>query len=71
LATPERVARTVIDVVRTIAPDVPMPRALRDVEPAVPEPRWDYQEARRRAATHASDTYQRRNILYRLMNLCR
>jgi DNA replication ATP-dependent helicase Dna2 len=71
LTTPERVARTVIDVVRTIAPDVPMPRALREVEPAVPEPRWDYQEARRRAATHASDTYQRRNILYRLMNLCR
>ena len=71
LTTPERVARTVIDVVRTIAPDVPMPRALRDVEPAVPEPRWDYQEARRRAATRASYTYQRRNILYRLMNLCR
>lgn len=71
LTMPECVVRTVMDVVRTIAPEVEMPKAVSEVESAVPEPRWDLAEARRRANARTSDAYQRNNILYRLMNIGR
>ena len=69
LTMPERVVRSVQDVVQRIAPDVAMPACVQDVEPASPEPRWNYEEARHRANTRASEAYQRSNILYRLMRI--
>ncbi|MBQ9820721.1 MAG: DUF559 domain-containing protein [Muribaculaceae bacterium] len=69
LTMPERVVRSVLDVVQRIAPDVAMPACVQDAEPARSEPRWNYEEARRRANTRSSEAYQRSNILYRLMRI--
>ena len=67
ITSPASVVRTVMDVVRSIAPDVEMPRALRGIEPANPDTRWDYTTASRHAAGRYRDTYMDRHLpLYRI-----
>lgn len=64
---PARVARTVMDVVCRIAPDVEMPRVLRKVKPVDSDLRWDYGTARNHAASRYRDTYMDRHLpFYRL-----
>ena len=67
--TPSRVARTVMDVVRSIAPDVEMPKCLRDVLPVEPDPRWDYDTARSRAKSRYRDSYMDKHLIFRLSKL--
>lgn len=67
--TPAPVARTVMDVVRSIAPDVEMPRCLCKVSPVKPEARWDYNTARRRAKARYRDAYMNKHLILRLGNL--
>ena len=70
ISSPARVVRTVMDVVRSIAPDVEMPPALRDVQPVDPDPRWDIARARRYARERYRDTYLEKHLpFYRLTNL--
>ncbi len=67
ITSPASVVRTVMDVVRSIAPDVEMPRALRGAGPTSPEPRWDYPTACRHASSRYRDTYMDRHLpLYRI-----
>ena len=47
--SPARVARTVMDVVRSIAPEVEMPKVLQKVQPVDADPRWDIDTARQHA----------------------
>ena len=69
--TPASVARSVIDVVRLIAPDVEMPKCLRDVSPVEPDPRWDYDTARSRAKSRYRKTYMDKHFVFRLTHLIR
>ena len=66
---PASVARTVMDVVRLIAPDVEMPKRLRDVSPVDPDPRWDYDTARNRAKSRYRNTYMDKHFVFRLTHL--
>ena len=64
--TPASVARTVMNVVCNIAPEVEMPKCLRDVSPVEPDPCWDYDTARDRAKTRYRDTYMNKHLIFRL-----
>ena len=66
---PAGVARTVMDVVRLIAPDVEMPKRLRDVSPVEPDPRWDYGMALSRAKSRYRNTYMDKHFVFRLTHL--
>ena len=66
---PAGVARTVMDVVRLIAPDVEMPKHLRDVSPVEPDPRWDYDTALSRAKSRYRNTYMDKHFVFRLTHL--
>lgn len=69
VATPARVVRMVMDVVRSIDPSVEMPRALRDVQPVEPDERWNRNEAQRLIRSHYRDSYLERHLpLYRFFN---
>ena len=69
--TPASVARTVMDVVRNIAPDVEMPLCLRDVSPVEPDPRWDYDTASTRAKSRYRDSYMNKHFIFRIAHLIR
>ena len=66
---PARVARRVMDVVRAIAPDVEMPKCLRDVSPIEPDPRWDYDTACSRAKYRYRNTYMDKHLIFRLSKI--
>ena len=67
--SPARVARTVMDVVRSIAPDVEMPQVLQNVQPVDTDPRWDYNTARQHAKSRYRDSYMNKHFILRLGNL--
>lgn len=67
--TPASVARTVMDVVRKIAPDVEMPRCLRNASPVDTDPRWDLNTARQHAKSRYRDSYMNKHFILRLGNL--
>lgn len=67
--SPARVARTVMDVVRSIAPEVEMPRVLQNVQPVDTDPRWDLDTARQRAKSRYRDSYMDKHFILRLGNL--
>lgn len=67
--SPARVARTIIDVVRSIAPDVEMPRVLQHVQPVDADPRWNLDTARQHAKSRYRDTYMNKHFILRLGNL--
>lgn len=69
LDSPARVARTVMDVVRSISPDVEMPRVLQNVQPVDTDPRWDYDTARQHAKSRYRDSYMNKHLILRLGNL--
>lgn len=66
---PAGVARTVMNVVRLIAPDVEMPKHLRDVSPVEPDSRWDYDTALSRAKSRYRNTYMDKHFVFRLTHL--
>ena len=66
---PAGVARTVMNVVRLIAPDLEMPKHLRDVSPVEPDPRWDYDTALSRAKSRYRNTYMDKHFVFRLTHL--
>ena len=67
--TPARVARTVMDLVRSISPDVEMPRVLQNVQPVDTDPRWDYDTACQHAKSSYRDSYMNKHFILRLGNL--
>lgn len=67
--SPARVARTVMDVVRSIAPEVEMPRVLQNVHPVDADPRWDIDTARQHAKSRYRDSYMNKHFILRLGNL--
>lgn len=67
--SPASVARTVMDVVHSIAPDVEVPRCLCRVSPVTPEARWDYDTACSRAKARYRDSYMNKHFILRLGNL--
>ena len=67
--SPARVARTVMDVVRSIAPDVEMPRVLQNVHPVDTDPRWDLDTASQHAKSRYRDTYMNKHFILRLGNM--
>jgi hypothetical protein len=67
--TPARVVRTIMDVVRSIAPDIEMPRVLQNVQPVDTDPRWDYDTARQHAKSRYRDSYMNKHLIFRLGNL--
>jgi len=67
--SPARVARTVMDVIRSIAPDVEMPRELQNVQPADTDPRWDHDTARQHAKSRYRDSYMNKHFILRLGRL--
>ena len=67
--SPARVARTVMDVARSIAPDVEMPQVLQNVQPVDTDPRWDYNTARQHAKSRYRDSYMNKHFILRLGNL--
>ena len=67
--TPARVTRTVMDVVRLIAPDVEMPKCLLNVSPIERDPRWNYDTARERAKSNYRYTYQNKHLVFRVGNM--
>ena len=64
--TPARVARKVMDVVRTIDPEVEMPKCLCDVSPVESDLRWDYDTACSRAESRYRKTYLDKHLIFRL-----
>lgn len=70
IATPAAVTRAVMDVVRSIAPDVKMPQALKGAKPITTDPRWDYETARRYVRKNYRYIYlEKRFPLYSLSNI--
>ncbi len=69
LDSPAGVARTIMDVVRSIAPDVEMPRVLQNVQPVDTDPRWDLDTARSHAKSRYRDSYMNKHLILRLGNL--
>ena len=67
--TPARVVRTIMDVVRSIAPDIEMPPVLQNAQPVNTDPRWDYDTARRHAKSRYRDSYMNKHFILRLGNL--
>lgn len=67
--SPARVARTIMDVVRSIAPDVEMPQVLQNVQPVETDPRWDIDTARQHAKSRYRDSYMNKHLIFRLGNL--
>ena len=67
--SPARVARTVMDVVRSIAPEVEMPKVLQKVQPVDADPRWDIDTARQHAKFGYRDSYMNKHLIFRLGNL--
>ncbi len=67
--TPARVIRTVMDVVRSISPDVDMPQVLQNVQPVDTDSRWDYDTARQHAKSRYRDSYMNKHLVLRLGNL--
>ena len=67
--TPARVVRTIMDVVRSIAPDIEMPPVLQNAQPVDTDPRWDYDTARRHAKSRYRDSYMNKHFILRLGNL--
>lgn len=69
LDSPARVARTIMDVVRSIAPDVEMPTVLQNVQPVDTDPRWDIDTARQYAKSRYRNDYMNKHFILRLGNL--
>ncbi len=67
--SPARVARTVMDVIRSIAPDVEMPQVLQNVQPVDTDPRWDIDTARQYAKSRYRNSYMNKHLVFRLGNL--
>lgn len=67
--TPARVVRTIMDVVRSIAPDIEMPPVLQNTQPVDTDPRWDYDTARLHAKSCYRDSYMNKHFILRLGNL--
>ena len=67
--SPARVARTILDVVRSIAPEVEMPKVLQNVKPVDTDPRWDLDTARQHAKSRYRDTYMNKHFILRLGNM--
>lgn len=67
--SPARVARTIMDVVRSIAPEVVMPKVLQKVQPVDADPRWDNDTARQHAKSRYRDSYMNKHLIFRLGNL--
>lgn len=67
--TPASVVRTVMDIVRSIAPDVAMPKCLRNVSPVESEVRWDYDTARSRAKARYRNSYMDKHFVFRVAHL--
>lgn len=67
--SPASVARTIMDVVRSIAPEVEMPRVLQNVQPVDTDPRWDHDTAHQHAKSHYRDSYMNKHFILRLGNL--
>lgn len=67
--SPASVARTIMDVVRSIAPEVEMPRVLQTVQPVDTDQRWDYDTARQHAKSRYRDSYMNKHFILRLGNL--
>lgn len=67
--SPARVARTIMDVVHSIAPDVEMPQVLQNIQPVDTDPRWDYDTARQHAKSRYRDSYMNKHLIFRLGNL--
>ena len=67
--SPARVARTIMDVVRSIAPEVEIPRVLQNVQPVDTDPRWDIDTARQHAKSRYRDSYMNKHFILRLGNL--
>ena len=70
ISTPARVVSTVMHVVRSIAPDVEIPKALQKVPPVEPDPRWDEKQARQYVKTRHRDSYLEKHLpFYCITNL--
>lgn len=69
LDSPARVARTIMDVVHSIAPEVVMPKVLQKVQPVDADPRWDLETARQQAKSCYRDSYMNKHFILRLGNL--
>lgn len=67
--TPARVARTVMDVVRNIAPEVEVPKCLRNISPVEEDPRWDLETALFLAKSRYRDSYMNKHFIFRIANL--
>ena len=67
--SPARVTRTIMDVIRSIAPDVEMPRVLQNVHPVDTDPRWDHETTRQHAKSRYRDSYMNKHLILRLGNL--
>lgn len=67
--SPARVARTIMDVVRSIAPEVEMPQVLQNVQPVDTDPRWNLDTARQHAKSRYRDSYMNKHLFFRLGNL--
>ena len=67
--SPARVARTVMDVIRSIAPDVEMPQVLQNVQPVDTDPRWDIDTARQYAKSRYRNSYMNKHLVFSLGNL--
>lgn len=69
LDSPARVTRTIMDVVRSISPDVEMPRVLQNVQPVDTDPRWNLDTARQHAKSRYRDSYMNKHLIFCLGNL--
>ena len=58
-----------MDVVRSIVPEVEMPRVLQNVRPVDTDPRWDLDTARCHAKTRYRNSYMNKHFILRLGNL--
>lgn len=67
--SPARVARKIMDVVCSIAPDVEMPRVLQNVQPVDIDQRWDYDTACQYAKSRYRDSYMNKHFILRLGSL--
>lgn len=70
VATPAQVARTVVDVARSIAPEIEMPKALANVKPVEQESRWSRTVSQNLASQNYRDKYLKKHLpFYRLYSM--
>ncbi len=69
IVTPKSVLRTVLDVVCQMDQSVEMPKALANIAPVEPDPRWNYDSAKQLARQRYRDPYLERHVpLYKCLH---